>query len=238
MSITFLSIIVDTPLPHGLRRQPFYHTQRCRRLTFCLASCYFVQGSAESAMHRRVHQREGPGAQRLGFTRAHCPFQHFVEIANTHIYPFSYNAPQRHPRETTMLTDTIKAALLEELRFAKRQQWTITAAVVGLIAGAYTIAVEKRSLDAWEKAVAAILIVAVVVAGIYWLLDLQRHLYHTRLRIDRWDPDPWWRGSEIVTGMAGAMIISAIVVCYLLLRDGAYELLLNMLLLFAVPTML
>jgi len=46
---------------------------------------------------------------------------------------------------TTMLPDVIKAALLEELRFAKRQQWTITAAVVGLIAGAYTIAVEKQS---------------------------------------------------------------------------------------------
>ena len=44
-----------------------------------------------------------------------------------------------------MLPDVIKAALLEELRFAKRQQWTITAAVVGLIAGAYTIAVEKQS---------------------------------------------------------------------------------------------
>jgi len=118
-----------------------------------------------------------------------------------------------------MLTDTIKAALLEELRFAKRQQWTITAAVVALIAGAYTIAVDKQSLDPWERAVAAILVVVVVVAGIYWLCDLQRHLYRTRLVIDRWDPDPWWRGSEIVNGMAGAMIISAIVVCYLLLRD-------------------
>jgi hypothetical protein len=97
-----------------------------------------------------------------------------------------------------MLTDTIKAALLEEIRFAKRQQWTITAAVVALIAGAYSIAVEKQSLAPWEKAVAAILIVIVVVAGIYWLLDLQGHLYRTRLRIDPYDPDPWWRGSEII----------------------------------------
>ena len=74
--------------------------------------------------------------------------------------------------------------------------------------------------------------------GIYWLLDLQRHLYRTRLVIDRWDPNPWWRGGELVSGMAGAMIISAIVVCYLLLRDGAYELLLNPLLLFAGVPML
>src|SRR5262249_41394810 len=128
-----------------------------------------------------------------------------------------------------MLTDTLKAALWEELRFAKRQQWTITAAVVALTAGAYSM---EKSLDPWERAVAAILIGVAVAGGIYWLIDLQRHLYRTRLVIDRWDPNPWWRGSEIVSGMAGAMIISAIVVCYLLLRHGAYALLLNMLLLF------
>jgi hypothetical protein len=126
-----------------------------------------------------------------------------------------------------MLTDTIKAALWEELRFAKRQQWTITAAVVGLIAGAYTIA---KPLDhLWEKAVATILVMAVVAGGIYWLFDLQGHLHRTRLIIDRHDTEAGHRGREIVGGMVGAMIISAIAV-----SDGAYELLLNMLLLFAV----
>ena len=135
-----------------------------------------------------------------------------------------------------MLTDAIKAALLEEIRFAKRQQWTITAAVVGLIAGAYTIAVEKQSLDPWEHAIAAILVVVAAFGGIYWLIDLQRHLYRTRLRIDPYDPDPWWRGSEIVNGMAGAMIMSAIVVCYLLLRDGSWrELILGMCWIFIWP---
>ena len=135
-----------------------------------------------------------------------------------------------------MLTDpTIKAALLEEIRFAKRQQWTITTAVVALIAGAYTIAV-KQSLDPWEQAIAAILIGVVVAGGIYWLFDLQGHLYRTRLRIDPYDPNPRWRGSEIASGMAGAMIISAIVVCYLLLRDGSWrELILGMCLIFIWP---
>jgi hypothetical protein len=38
--------------------------------------------------------------------------------------------------------------------------------------------------------------------------------------------------------MVGAIVISAIVVCYLLLRGGAHELLLNMLLLFAVMPIL
>jgi hypothetical protein len=117
-----------------------------------------------------------------------------------------------------MLPDVIKAALLEELRFAKRQQWTITAAVVALIAGAYGVA-QPLALSDLEKVGATILVVVVVIAGIYWLVDLQRHLYRTRLRIDPYDPDPRWRGSEIVSGMAGAMILTAAVVCYLFCRD-------------------
>src|SRR6266446_6549325 len=102
-----------------------------------------------------------------------------------------------------MITETIKAALWEELRFVKRQQWTITVAVVAFIAGAYGLA---KSLAPWEKAVAAILVVVAVAGGIYWLSDLQRHLYRTRLAIDRWDPDPWWRGADVANGMMGAMI--------------------------------
>jgi len=132
-----------------------------------------------------------------------------------------------------MITDTIKAALWEELRFVKRQQWTITAAVVALIGGAYTLA-KRQSLAPWEKAVAAILIGVVVVGGIYWLLDLQAYLHRTRLVVDPYDKDAKERGLKIVYGMIGAMIISEMVVCYLLLRDGAYEWLLNPLLLFAI----
>jgi hypothetical protein len=131
-----------------------------------------------------------------------------------------------------MVTDTIKAALWEELRFAKRQQWTITAAVVALIAGAYNIASEEND---WEKAVITILIVAAVIGGIYWLRDLQCHLRRTRLVIDPCDKEN--RGLEIVYGMVGAMILSAIVVCYLLLRDGSYEMLLMICLAFAMLPM-
>jgi hypothetical protein len=125
-----------------------------------------------------------------------------------------------------MLPDTIKAAYFEELRFAKRQQWTITAAVVALIAGVYASG-DVVKLAPWEKAVATILVIAVAAGSIYWLFDLQGHLYRTRLAIDRWDPNPWWRGGELVNGMAGAMVLSAIVVSYLLLRDGAYRSLLR-----------
>jgi uncharacterized membrane protein len=122
-----------------------------------------------------------------------------------------------------MVTDTIKAALWEEVRFAKRQQWTIAAAAVALIAGAYNI-VSKE--DDWEKAVITILIGAAVIGGMYWLFELQRHLQRTRLVIDPCDTEAKHRGLDIVYGMVGAMILSAIVVCYLLLRDGSYQMLL------------
>jgi hypothetical protein len=36
-----------------------------------------------------------------------------------------------------MLTDTIKAALLEELRFAKERQWAVAIATITFIAGAF-----------------------------------------------------------------------------------------------------
>jgi hypothetical protein len=135
--------------------------------------------------------------------------------------------------EGTMVTDTI--TLWEELRFAKRQQWTITAAVVALIGSAYSIA--REGLVDWEKSVITILIVVAVIGAIYWLCDLQRHLYRTRLDIDQYDPDPWWRGADVARGMVGAMVISAFVVCYLLLRDGAYEMLFAICLAFATLPM-
>src|SRR5262249_58828750 len=71
----------------------------------------------------------------------------------------------------TMLTDTIKGALLEEIRFAKRKQWTITAAVVALIAGAYS-AVQPRAFSDLEKVGATILVIVVMAGGICWLLYL------------------------------------------------------------------
>jgi len=124
------------------------------------------------------------------------------------------------------MRDTIKAAYLEELRFAKRQQWAVTIAVVTLIAGAYSIV---QSLGPWEKHVAIRLIWIVVAGSWYLLCSLQCHLRNTRLAIDPNDPNPLLRGADVVIGMVGATIISAGAVCYSLLwRDGAYHLLLRM----------
>jgi uncharacterized membrane protein len=99
-------------------------------------------------------------------------------------------------------------------------------------ADVYNIASEEND---WEKAVITILIVAAVTGGIYWLCNLQGHLRRTRLVIDPCDKEN--RGLEIVYGMVGAMILSAIVVCYLLLRDGSYEMLLMICLAFAMLPM-
>ena len=79
-----------------------------------------------------------------------------------------------------------------------------------LIAGFYNVV-----LGPYEKVVATILVTAVVAGGTYWLFDLQRYL--RRLVIDRYDKDAHWRGLEIVYGIVGAPIISAISVCYLFL---------------------
>ena len=117
-----------------------------------------------------------------------------------------------------MLTDTLKAALLAELRFAKRQQWAVTAAVLGLMAGAYTT---LQPLGLWEKRV-AVSFICIVAAGGSWLLyNLQCHLRNTRLAIDWRDTNPLWRGAEIVIGMWIALGASAAAVCYSLWRDGA-----------------
>jgi ABC-type branched-subunit amino acid transport system permease subunit len=136
-----------------------------------------------------------------------------------------------------MVTDAIKAAIWEELRFVKRQQWTITAAVVALIGGAYTLAGREDRLDDLEKSVAAILITVVVIGAIYWLRDLQRYLHRTRLVTDPDDRKAEHRGLEIAYGMRGAMILSAVVVCYLLLRDGAWKMLRAICLAFATLPM-
>jgi hypothetical protein len=124
------------------------------------------------------------------------------------------------------MRDVIKAAYLEELRFAKRQQWAVTIAAVTLIAGAYSMV---QPLGPWEKHVAIRLIGVVVAVGCWLLYSLQCHLRNTRLTIDPNDRCPWWRGADVLVGMAGAMIVSGGAVCYSLLwRDGAHQSLLRM----------
>jgi hypothetical protein len=108
-----------------------------------------------------------------------------------------------------------KMELLDELRFAKRQQWAVTAAAIALIAGIYHIADNADPpMAPWEQHLAVFLVFCVAAGGIEMLLRLQGHLSRTRLAIDKKDPDPWRRGRDVVIALAIAIAVSAIAVCY------------------------
>jgi hypothetical protein len=119
-----------------------------------------------------------------------------------------------------MLTDTIKAAFWEELRFTKRQQWAVTIAAVGLIAGAFHMAhTVKHPLAPWEKYVATAFVLGVAGGGCWLLYKLQGHLRRTRRLIDWRDKTAWLRSADIAIGLAIVLIISVIAVCYSFWRD-------------------
>ena len=108
-----------------------------------------------------------------------------------------------------------KMELLDELRFAKRQQWAVTAAAIALIAGIYHIADNADPpMAPWEQHLAVFLVLAVAAGGIWMLFKLQGHLERTRLAVDKKDPNPWQRGLDVVIALVIAITVSAIAVCY------------------------
>jgi hypothetical protein len=114
----------------------------------------------------------------------------------------------------------IKAGYMEELRFAKRQQWYVAAAAIGLIAGAFHLAQSMAPLACWEKAVASNIVLLVAAGGIWLMFDLQHHLANTRKVLDPQDDRPWWRGAPIAFCLAIVQLISAVVVVYALWRGA------------------
>ena len=122
----------------------------------------------------------------------------------------------------TMVTETTEAAItaarLEELRFAKRQQWAVAIATITFIAGAFHMAhTVKQPLALWEKHAITIFVSIAGIAGIAMIFKLQYSLRNTRLDINRDDKNPW-RGLDVVLGLVIALIISAAAVCYSLWR--------------------
>jgi hypothetical protein len=117
-----------------------------------------------------------------------------------------------------MATDTIEAARLEELRFAKRQQWAVAIATITFVAGAFHMAHNvEPAPNLCEKLVTTILVSIASIAGSAMIVKLQYHLRTTRLAIDPNDSTPW-RGLDVVIGLIIALIISAAAVCYSLWR--------------------
>jgi SNF family Na+-dependent transporter len=110
------------------------------------------------------------------------------------------------------------AMLEEELRFAKKQQWNVAAAVVALLGAIFAIANATEDLQTWEQFVASLMAALAAGIGCWWLWRLQNHLRDTRLRIDPKDRNPWHRGWDVLYPLLGTLLISAIVVIYFLWR--------------------
>ena len=93
----------------------------------------------------------------------------------------------------------------EELRFAKKQQWTVAAAAISLLAGIYAVGHDKISSPS-EKIITAVLITLIAAFGCLFLVNLQLHLRATRLRLNEEDKDALLRGVSILGVLMGAII--------------------------------
>ena len=75
----------------------------------------------------------------------------------------------------------VRAGYMEELRFAKRQQWAVATAAIALIAGVYHLGDGiKPPLTAYEKLAVMLAILGVTAGGIWLVLfDIQNHIAST-----------------------------------------------------------
>ena len=109
-----------------------------------------------------------------------------------------------------------RASQLEELRFAKRQQWYIATAAVTLLSAIFWIEQSIR-LVRWEKIVATVFIGLIAGFGICFLVKLQNHLKEVRLTLGYpKDLNPWWRGVDVLSVLIGIVFFAALVVVYFL----------------------
>jgi predicted membrane-bound mannosyltransferase len=120
------------------------------------------------------------------------------------------------------LDDKDRAARLEELRFAKKQQWYIATSAVTILAAIFGIAHLKPNL--YEKIAATVLVALIMGFACWFLCKLQDHLKQTRTLLDPMDPKPWFRGADILGVLVGTVIVSGLVVFYYLCRPEAERL--------------
>jgi SNF family Na+-dependent transporter len=131
----------------------------------------------------------------------------------------SYEPARRADGTGNTMSDELSSAMLdEELRFAKKQQWNVAAAVVVLLGAIFAIANATEDLQTWEMLVGSLMAALAAGIGCWWLWRLQNHLCKTRLRINPNDPNPWHRGWDVLYPLMGTLLISAVVVIYFLWR--------------------
>jgi SNF family Na+-dependent transporter len=110
---------------------------------------------------------------------------------------------------------------LEEIRFAKTQQWRVATAAVTLLGAIFAVAHTMHRLDTIEKVTGTVLVAVIAIAASAFLFSLYKHLGRTRLSIDRKDSEAWLRGAEVSLTLVAIVIASAIVVGYSLWRGVA-----------------
>jgi hypothetical protein len=113
--------------------------------------------------------------------------------------------------------DKDRAAKLEELRFAKKQRWSIATSAVTLLAAIFGIA-HVTGPKLGEKIAGTVFVVVVVYFARRFLWQLQDHLEHTRRLLDPKDPAPWYRGVDVLAVLAGVVATSGAVGIYYLWR--------------------
>ena len=109
--------------------------------------------------------------------------------------------------------DQDRPQYFEELRFAKKQQWSVAAAAVTLLAAIFVLQ-DKANAGPKEKTVLAILVALIAVAACAFLWMLQNHLRETRLRLDKDDADALLRGVSVMGVLLAVVLLSAGCVLY------------------------
>lgn len=78
---------------------------------------------------------------------------------------------------------TIYGGLLDELKFAKQQQWMTTNYLLLVLAAIFGIGKAVGPLTVCEKSIATFLVVVALATDYYVLIDLQRYMGKTRTRL-------------------------------------------------------
>jgi SNF family Na+-dependent transporter len=113
-----------------------------------------------------------------------------------------------------------RASLHEETRFAKRQQWNVTAAGLALLGGILTVALAPslKPLAPFEKSAGLFILFAIPLGCTIFICRLQYHLSEVRLKINADDQNPLTRGWEAVLAFISAVVVGAFIVGDVLLR--------------------
>jgi len=111
------------------------------------------------------------------------------------------------------MNDKDRQQQLEELRFAKRQQWSVATLAVTLLAAIFAIA-HGTHLTNYEKDIATAFAVVIGACSFYLLIRLQDHLEDVRKVLNQNDKKAWARGVDVLFVLCGAVAISVAVVIW------------------------